>query len=63
MFNYSSRKPELDGKPLDLNTLAIQFADEFDVDISNAKAVQMVTYIAKRNAVSTTDKPVLSEKL
>ena len=49
VFNTETRKPELDGKPLDLSTLAIRLAVEFDIDVSKAKATQVVLFIAKEN--------------
>ncbi len=49
LFNTATNKPELDGKPLDLSTLPILLAMEFDIDVSKAKATQAVLYIAKKN--------------
>lgn len=48
-FNTVTSKVELDGKPLNLDTLAIQLAIEFDIDVSNAKARRVVLFIAKEN--------------
>lgn len=50
LFNTATSKPELDGKPLDLFTLPILLAMEFDIDVSKAKATQVVLYIAKKKS-------------
>lgn len=51
LFNAATNKPELDGKPLDLSMLPILLAMEFDIDVSKAKATQVVFYIAKKNPI------------
>ncbi|WP_414589579.1 VapE domain-containing protein [Scytonema sp. PCC 10023] len=46
-FNEMTLKVELDGEPLDLDTLACRLADELNIDIGNNTAVQIVLYLAK----------------
>jgi predicted P-loop ATPase len=51
-FNTMTLKPELKSQPLELDTLAVQLAIDFDIDISNEKAGQIVVRIAKENSYS-----------
>jgi predicted P-loop ATPase len=51
-FNTMTIRPELDGEPLDMDTLAIHLTEEFDIDIGNDKAAQMVLRIAKARSYS-----------
>ncbi|WP_138506714.1 virulence-associated E family protein [Nostoc sp. PA-18-2419] len=51
-FNTMTLKPELDGEPLDMDTLATRLIKEFDIDIGNEKAGQMVVYLAKQSSYS-----------
>jgi len=47
-FNEMTLKPELDGNPIDLDTLSIRIADEFDIDVGKETACQIVLYLAKK---------------
>lgn len=51
-FNAMTLKPELKSQPVELDTLAVQLAVDFDIDISNEKAGQIVVRIAKENSYS-----------
>ncbi|MCC5615708.1 hypothetical protein LC605_11620 [Nostoc sp. CHAB 5836] len=51
-FNTMTIRPELDGEPLDMDTLAINLIDEFDIDISSEKASQIVLSLAKKRSYS-----------
>ncbi|MEH2261203.1 virulence-associated E family protein [Nostoc sp.] len=51
-FNTMTIRPELDGKPLDMDTLAIDLIDEFDIDISHDRAAQIVLSLAKKRSYS-----------
>ncbi|MFN6466164.1 MAG: VapE domain-containing protein [Nostoc sp. DedVER02] len=51
-FNTMTIRPELDGEPLDMDTLAINLIDEFDIDISSEKAAQIVLSLAKKRSYS-----------
>lgn len=51
-FNTMTIKPELHGKALDMDTLAVQLGIDFDIDISNDKAGQIAVRIAKENSYS-----------
>lgn len=51
-FNTMTIRPELDGKPLDMDTLAIDLIDMFDIDISSEKAAQIVLSLAKKRSYS-----------
>ena len=45
-FNEMTLKPELDGKPIHLDTLFIRIADEFDIDIGSRTACQTIMHLA-----------------
>ncbi|MBW4667217.1 MAG: DUF3854 domain-containing protein [Cyanomargarita calcarea GSE-NOS-MK-12-04C] len=49
-FNEMQLCPERKGKPLDLDTLSIQIAMDFDIDIGRDSAIELVTYIAKEKS-------------
>ncbi|MBD2773321.1 VapE domain-containing protein [Iningainema tapete] len=49
-FNEMTLKPELDGQPVDLDTISMQIARDFDIDISSSKAVEAVLIISKANS-------------
>ncbi len=51
-FNEMTLKVELDGQPLDLDTLSIRIADEFSIDLSNSTACQIVLFLAKQKSYS-----------
>ncbi|MEH2168045.1 MAG: VapE domain-containing protein [Nostoc sp.] len=51
-FNTMTIKPELDSEPLDMDILAINLIDEFDIDISSEKASQIVLSLAKKRSYS-----------
>ncbi|MBD2416044.1 hypothetical protein FACHB389_35125 [Nostoc calcicola FACHB-389] len=51
-FNTMTLRPELDDEPLDMDTLAIELIDEFDIDISSEKAAQIVVSLAKKRSYS-----------
>ncbi len=49
-YNEMTLMPELDGKPVDLDGLEMQIADEFDLDITGDRACNSVIHLAKRNS-------------
>jgi predicted P-loop ATPase len=51
-FNTMTLKPELEGKPLDMDTLAVRLGRDFDIDIGNEKAGQTAVFIAKERSYS-----------
>lgn len=51
-FNTMTLKPELGGESLDMDTLAIRLAEDFDIDIGKEKAGDTVVHIAKKRSYS-----------
>jgi predicted P-loop ATPase len=51
-FNTMLNKPELDGKVLSLDDIAIIIAEEFDIDVSTEKAIAIVMRLAKKRPYS-----------
>jgi len=47
-FNEMTLTVELDDKPLNLDTLSVQLASEFDIDISKDVAFEIVLFLAKK---------------
>jgi predicted P-loop ATPase len=48
-YNERSRQVELNGKPIEADTLRAWFAAEYRVDVANQTWVEGVTYLGKRN--------------
>jgi len=46
--NEMTLRVELDGQPLELDTLSVRLADEFDIDIGKDAASEIVLYFAKK---------------
>lgn len=51
-FNTMTLKPELDGKPLNMDTLAVRLARDFDIDMGKEKAGDTAVFIAQERSYS-----------
>jgi predicted P-loop ATPase len=51
-FNTMTLKPELDGKSLNMDTLAVRLAHDFDIDLGKEKAGDTAVFIAQENSYS-----------